>query len=245
MPKVTTSMSAPIACGPSPAVSASRREQAGFTLMELIIVVAVLVVIATLAIPNLLAGRMVANERSVLAALRSVVTAQAQNRAHVSIDTDRDGQAEAALLQELAGTAVLRGTANLMVPPALPVSLGEVDEDGLVVHHGYYFALFLPDASGAGSVIRAGDEGSIDADYAENFWTCIAWPVQRGSRGNATYFTNQTGDIVCARLATYSGKDAMPPAGAALVGVDASTITTEQVALGRVGADGNLWTLPQ
>ena len=238
-------MSATYPCGPSPAASVSRRAQNGFTLMELIIVVAVLVVIATVAIPNLLAGRMVANERSVLAALRSIVTAQAQNRAHVSIDTDRDGQAEAALLQELAGTRPLRGSGSPMTPPALPVSLGEVDEDGLVLHHGYHFALFLPDASGSGMVVRTGDEGSIDADLAENFWTCIAWPAQRGGRGNATFFTNQTGDIVCARLATYNGKVSMPPAGAALIGVDASTITTEQVALGRVGADGNLWTLPQ
>lgn len=213
--------------------------------MELIIVVAVLVVIATFAIPNLLAGRMVANERSVLAALRSIVTAQAQNRAHVSIDTDRDGQAEAALLQELAGTRPLRGSGTPMVPAALPVSLGAVDEDGLILHHGYYFALFLPDAAGTGMVIRDGDEGEIDANFAENFWTCIAWPAQRGTRGNATFFTNQTGDIVCARMSNYSGKEAMPPAGAALVGVDATTITTEQVALGRVGADGNLWTLPQ
>lgn len=213
--------------------------------MELIIVVAILVVIATFAIPNLLAGRMVANERSVLAALRSIVTAQAQNRAHVSIDTDRDGQAEAALLQELAGTRPLRGSGTPMLPPALPVSLGTVDEDGLILHHGYHFGLFLPDAAGTGMVIRDGDEGSIDPNLAENYWTCIAWPAQRGARGNATYFTNQTGDIVCARMANYSGKDRMPPAGAALVGVDASTITTEQVALGRVGADGNLWTLPQ
>jgi prepilin-type N-terminal cleavage/methylation domain-containing protein len=219
--------------------------ESGFTLMELIIVVAVLVVIATVAIPNLLAGRVVANERSVLSALRSVVTAQAQNRAHVSIDTDRDGQAEAALLQELAGTRPLRGVGTAMVPPALPVSLGEVDEDGHILHHGYHFALFLPDATGTGTVVRDGDEGTVDADMAENYWTCIAWPAQRGTRGSATFFTNQTGDIVCARLATYSGKDSVPPAGAALVGVDVSNIATEQVALGRVGADGNLWTLPQ
>jgi len=46
----------------------------GFSLIELMIVVAVIVIIAALAIPNLLRARMAANESAAVAALRTVAT---------------------------------------------------------------------------------------------------------------------------------------------------------------------------
>ena len=49
---------------------------AGFSLIELLIVVAIILIIAAIAIPNLLASRMAANEASAVGSLRSIKTAE-------------------------------------------------------------------------------------------------------------------------------------------------------------------------
>ena len=48
----------------------------GFSLIELLIVVAIILIIAAIAIPNLLRARMPANESSAVASLRAVNTGE-------------------------------------------------------------------------------------------------------------------------------------------------------------------------
>lgn len=48
----------------------------GFSLIELLIVVAIILIIAAIAIPNLLRARIAANESSAAASVRTIVTAQ-------------------------------------------------------------------------------------------------------------------------------------------------------------------------
>src|ERR1019366_8122007 len=50
--------------------------QEGFSLIELLIVVAIILIIAAIAIPNLLRARIAANEASAVGSIRSVVTAE-------------------------------------------------------------------------------------------------------------------------------------------------------------------------
>jgi type IV pilus assembly protein PilA len=55
-----------------------RKHQDGFSLIELLVVIAIILIIAAIAIPNLLRSRLSANQASAAAAMRTIATAEIQ-----------------------------------------------------------------------------------------------------------------------------------------------------------------------
>jgi type IV pilus assembly protein PilA len=75
------------------------RKQKGFSLIELLIVVAIILIIAAIAIPNLLRARMAANESSAVASVRTI------NTGMVTYNSTYPTVGFAATLAALGGTA--------------------------------------------------------------------------------------------------------------------------------------------
>jgi type IV pilus assembly protein PilA len=160
------------------------RKQKGFSLIELLIVVAVILVIAAIAIPNLMRSRMAANEASAVASLRSINTSQIvyQNTYGPSFATKlidlSDGGVAANCLPSVTPTA----TASCLVDSALTSG----------TKSGYIF-LYAPVSVGATVTSY-----SVNAD-----------PITSGSSGQRHFFTDETNLIRVNPTASATNTD--PP----------------------------------
>jgi type IV pilus assembly protein PilA len=142
------------------------KRQKGFSLIELLIVVAIILIIAAIAIPNLLRARMAANESSAVGTVRTLVTSEVTY-------SSTWGTGFASTLAKLGGVgAPCVATAAAACLIDNQISLGGPKS-------GYTIA-----ALGAAPV-----NGVINAFGAS------AYPVAQGSTGTRTFCSDESGVV--------------------------------------------------
>ena len=236
-----------------------RDRERGWTILEVLIVLALVGLLLALALPNFHAVRIRNDEAAAIRGLHEVARAQNLFRAAALVDEDSDGRGEYALLQELSGDQNPRsyagrsGAGGGAPPVPLPQFRLKAAPDGDYEVCGYRFRLLLPSATGAG--VREAGGGSavrVDPRLAAAVWCVYAWPVRRegfipAATGQRAFFANQAGEVLgaggeYAAIPAREGDPARAPEpGAAFQGSGPLGTITGAPAMGTLGRDGLVW----
>jgi prepilin-type N-terminal cleavage/methylation domain-containing protein len=153
-------------------------KQKGFSLIELLIVVAIILIIAAIAVPNLMAARMAAHESSAVGSLRTFNTAMID---YASQCPEVGYPADLTALGPGAGDCTaLNAVDDVLGGSTTPTKTG------------YTFTYVAINSGGT-----TNDRYTLNAD-----------PASPGSTGTRAFFTDETGVIRYNQLATAGPSDA-------------------------------------
>ena len=149
-----------------------RNKQKGFSLIELLIVVAIILIIAAIAIPNLIRSKMAANEASAVATLRTV------NTSEVVYSSTYSTVAVFGTLPQL-GSA---GTAGASCTPAALQTTPPTAANSCLIDNALEVANAAPGKSGY----------LLTLAVANSAYTANNNPSAPGSSGTRRFFTDQS-----------------------------------------------------
>src|SRR5258707_2639817 len=143
------------------------RKQKGFSLIELLIVVTIILVIAAVAIPNLLRSKMTANEVSAISSIRTIVTSEIIYSTTYAVGFSTD-------LPSLSDG----GVSTNCIPPAIPAAASACLIDPALATGAKSGYLFTYAATGS---------GGVDSSYILH-----GNPLLDGYRRQRHFFTDAT-----------------------------------------------------
>ena len=172
----------------------------GFSLIELLIVVAIILIIAAIAIPNLLRSRIAANQASAVGSLRTL------NTAEVTYATTYN-TGFSATLGDL-GPQAGGGTS----PAPVATAAGLVDEVLSGTNGSGGTAGALATVSSKSGYSFTYTPGTADLSGKVNSYSITATPVSAGTTGTNYYYTDQSG-VIRQNSTAVAGSTDSPLAG--------------------------------
>ena len=174
----------------------------GFTLIELMIVIAIIAIIASIAIPNLMESRITANEGAASASLKSAIfSSQVQFQAGGYQDSDSNGVGEYGHLQHLNGVAACIGASigdiGLLTGPLANMNAGA----DTATASNYNFAAYVPNVAGAAAAwVPEGDAiatvaAPITDPQAERVYLVACAPQQLNEVGRRVFIMGADGQL--------------------------------------------------